>query len=187
MGEFLWLVRGLPDYTAEIFKFFIGFKREDPTSDGIIEFLFETLAELDEAIRVLSSLPVIGQHVFRGMPGTPGQFENPEGMPLTLRKRTAKHRRAFIEAVDKKMSFTECEPGTRPNLVNLLKMVGDTEETLVICATMRLASTFSTHSYDFLFKDLDWRPESKPTPGRLAIGGPDDAPEPVLWSSSTWI
>jgi len=33
MGEFLWLIRGLPDYTADIFKFFIGFKREDPTSD----------------------------------------------------------------------------------------------------------------------------------------------------------
>jgi hypothetical protein len=35
MGEFLWLVRGVPDYTDEVFQFFIGHKREDPTSDGI--------------------------------------------------------------------------------------------------------------------------------------------------------
>ncbi|KAJ6508532.1 hypothetical protein C8R45DRAFT_967732 [Mycena sanguinolenta] len=174
MGEFLWLIRGLPDYTADIFKFFIGFKREDPTSDGIIEFLFETLAQLDEAIRVLRGLPVVGEHVFHGMPNAPGQYENPDGMPLTLRKRTAKHRRAFTEAVDKNMAFTECEPGTRPNLINLLRMVGESEETLVVCVTMRLEGTFSTHSYDFLFKHLDWRPRPEKPKERLAIKGPGD-------------
>jgi hypothetical protein len=179
MGEFLWLVRGVPDYTDEIFQFFIGHKREDPTSDGIIEFLFQTLAELDEAIRVLRSLPVVGEHVFRGMPFVPGQYEMPEGTTLTLRKRTGKHRQAFTKAIDMNMAFTECEPGTRPNLVNLLRMAGSSEKVLVICATMRLESTYSTHSYDLLFKDLDWRPEPKPTPKRLAIKGSNDSPSMV--------
>ncbi|KAJ7796168.1 hypothetical protein B0H14DRAFT_2916213 [Mycena olivaceomarginata] len=175
MGEFMWLVRGVPDYVGELFKFYLGFKREDPTSSGIIEFVFKTLAELDEAIRVLRSLPVVGEYPFHGMPGTPGHYGNPEGKPLTLRKQNGKQRRAFTEAVEKKMSFTECEPGTRPNLVNLQRMVGSSEDVLVICVTMRLAGTFSTHSYDFLFRDLDWRPApAKPTSGRLAIGGPDD-------------
>ncbi|KAF7365042.1 hypothetical protein MVEN_00375300 [Mycena venus] len=176
MGEFMWLVRGVTDYVAEIFEFYIGFKRQDPHSDGIIEFLFETPAELDEALRVLHSLRVTGEHKFRGMPGS--HYERPENVPLLLRKRTSKgkEQRAFTDAVHKKMAFTEPEPGTRPNLVNLLDIVGSREDVLVICVTMRLGGTFSTHSYDFLFRDLDWSPEPPgPTPQRRAIMGPDDS------------
>ncbi|KAK7048517.1 hypothetical protein R3P38DRAFT_2869868 [Favolaschia claudopus] len=176
MGEFLWLVRSVPDFTAEIFKVFIGFKREDPTSEAIIEFIFGTLAELDEAIRVLSTLPEIGRHVFHGMPGTPEYTD--EGTRITLRKRLAKvkDRRVFENAIKKTMSCTRCEPGTRPNLINLLGLVGSREDMLVICATMRLASTYSTHSYDFLYKDLDWCPEpEKPPMDRLTIEDSSDS------------
>ncbi|KAJ6585163.1 hypothetical protein B0H19DRAFT_1108589 [Mycena capillaripes] len=179
MGEFMWLVRSVPEYTDELFEFYIGIKRENPTVSGCIEFFFETFEELDEAIRVLRSLPVVGEHVFRGMPGS--HFENPDGMPIALRKRqrSAKHEREFSSAVDDKMTLTECNPETRPNLVNLLSMVGSREDMLVICVTMRLEGTFSTHSYDFLFKDLNWRPEAKKAPQRLAIKGPKDSPSMI--------
>ncbi|KAJ6475066.1 hypothetical protein C8R47DRAFT_1143418 [Mycena vitilis] len=179
MGEFMWLVRSVPDYTAELFEFYIGYKREDPTVSGCIEFLFETFEELDEAIRVLRSLPAVGEHVYQGMPGTPGQYENPDGMRLTLRKRTSKRDRAFMEAVDEKLGFTYSNAEMRPNLVNLLAMAGSSEETLVICASVRLEGTFSTHSYDFLFKNIDWRPEPPKAPKRLAIKSPDDMPTMV--------
>ncbi|KAJ7134776.1 hypothetical protein C8R44DRAFT_771444 [Mycena epipterygia] len=174
MSEFLWLVRGLTDYTDDLFKEFIAWKREG--QNGCIEFLFETSDELDEAIKVIRGLPVVGEHIFRTMPGAPGHQENPEGIPIRLRKRTAKQRHLFTQAVDKKMALAGSNRETRPNLINLLSMVGSSERMMVICVTMRLGAMLSTNSYDFLFKDLDWRPEDAPIPDRLAIEGPNDTP-----------
>ncbi|KAJ7442631.1 hypothetical protein FB451DRAFT_1297068 [Mycena latifolia] len=174
MGEFLWLIRGVPDYTDDLFKEYIASTREGRR--GCIEFLFKTFDDLVEAIRVLHNLPIVGEQIFHTMPGGPGHQENPEGVPITLRKRTTKRERTFMKAVDRKMAFTESDREARPNLTNLLNMVGSSERMLVVCVTMRLGGTYSTHSYDFLFKGLNWSPEDAPTPERLAIQGPDDSP-----------
>ncbi|KAJ6525299.1 hypothetical protein DFH09DRAFT_174840 [Mycena vulgaris] len=174
MGEFLYLIRGVPDYVDDLFKEYLASTREGRR--GCIEFLFATFDELVEAVLVLRNLPVVGEHILRTMPGAPGHEENPEGIPITLRKRTTKRERTFIKAVDTKMAFIESHPQTRPNLVHLLRMVGSSERSLVVCVTMRLKGPNTTSSYDFLFRDLDWSPEDVPLPERLAIQGPGDSP-----------
>ncbi|KAJ7486036.1 hypothetical protein B0H11DRAFT_1977045 [Mycena galericulata] len=176
MNEFIWLVRSVPDYTDELFRRYISMLREG--TGGCVEFIFETSDELDEAIRVLRSLRVVGEAIFRTMPKTPAHQENPDGLPITLRRRSAKGERVFIKAVDEKMAFIDSHGETRPNLLTLLSMVGSSERMLVLCVTMRLAGTFATHSYDFLFKDLSWCSDDVPTSSRrkLAIEGPDDSP-----------
>ncbi|KAJ7677487.1 hypothetical protein B0H17DRAFT_944921, partial [Mycena rosella] len=177
MGEFLWLIRSVPDYVDDLFKEYIASLREGRR--GCIEFLFNTSDTLNEAVRVLRELPVVGEEIFRTMPGGPGHQENPDGMHITIRRRTAKRAKTFMKAIDRRMAFSQSNRETRPNLINLLHMVGTSERMLVVCVTMRLGGTYSTHSYDFLFKDLNWRPEDDPTPPqpeRLAVQGPDDAP-----------
>lgn len=175
MNEFLWLVRGVPDYTEILFMRYISMKREGRS--GCVEFLFDTFDELDEAIRVLRSLPVVGEDIFRTIPNLSFQPETPGGIPITLRKRSAKHERVFEKAIDEKMAFTESDGETRPNLMNLLRIVGPSERILVLGVTMRLEGTFSTHSYDFLFKDLSWSPEDVPIRPQQTklIEGPDDS------------
>ncbi|KAJ6621863.1 hypothetical protein B0H10DRAFT_2016134 [Mycena sp. CBHHK59/15] len=177
MGEFIWLIRGVSNYTDDLFKQYIASRREGRS--GCMEFLFETSEELDDAIRVIESLPVLKKRVFRTMPSAPGHQEMPDGIPVTMRKLTAKREHAFTAAVDTKMAFTDSDRETRPNLINLLNLVGSSERMLVVCVTMMLEGMSSTHSYDFLYKDLSWRPEDSATrsnPDRLAIEGPDDSP-----------
>ncbi|KAJ7781774.1 hypothetical protein DFH07DRAFT_791465 [Mycena maculata] len=173
MNEFMWLVRGCPDYTDVLFQRYISMLREG--SSGCVEFLFETFEELDEAIRVLKSLPVIGEDVFRASPHSPDHLEHPNGIRITLRNRTAKRERMFVKAVDEKMAFVGSEGETRPNLLNMLSIVDGNEKMMVLCVTQRLEGTFTTHSYEFLFKDLSWYPENASPPSRLAIEGPDDS------------
>ncbi|KAJ7025399.1 hypothetical protein C8F04DRAFT_1128861 [Mycena alexandri] len=171
MGDFLFLLRGVQEYVDELFEYYIGVRREDPEISGCIEFLFEKFEQLDDAISVLRSLPVVGEHVFQNIPNSPGWVENPKGLPITLRKRTPKRERQFLKAIHKRMEFAPNHPETRPNLVNLLRMVGSSERMLVVCVCVRLEGTFNTNSYDFFYKDLDWIPEEVPAPSkkRLAI------------------
>ncbi|KAJ7147116.1 hypothetical protein C8R43DRAFT_1011941 [Mycena crocata] len=175
MNEFMWLIRGVPEYTDDMFTQYIASIREGCT--GFMDFLFGTLEELDEAIRVLQSLPVVGKGIFHTMPMAPGHQENPDGKPITLRKRHGgKRAREFRDAVEKKLAFVEPDLVARPNLINLLRMAGSSERIFVLGVTMRLGGTFSTHSYDFLFKDVSWNPEEAPPPKRLAIEAPNAFP-----------
>ncbi|KAJ7176014.1 hypothetical protein C8R46DRAFT_1080414 [Mycena filopes] len=158
MGDFLFLLRGVPEYVDEMFEYYLGVRRQHPEITGCIEFLFEKFEQLDDALSVLRRLPVVGEHVCRNMPDSPRHQENPEGLPIILRKRTPKRERQFLNAIHKRMEFGANHPESRPNLVHLLRMVGSSEKTLVVCASVRLTGTASTNSYDFFYKDIDWVP-----------------------------
>lgn len=169
MNEFMWLVRGLPDYSDELFKRYISMLREG--RHGCVEFIFHDPGEIDEANRVLRNLPIIGKETFRNCPNVPQFQEKPNGVPITLRRRTAKHQQEFMDAIDTKMCFIPRDSETRPNLLNMIRIVGSSERMIVLCATTKLGDTSATSSYEFLFKGLSWSPEDSPTPARLAIEG----------------
>ncbi|KAJ7176013.1 hypothetical protein C8R46DRAFT_1080404 [Mycena filopes] len=169
MGDFLFLLRGVREYVDELFEYYVGVRREDPEITGCIEFLFEKFEQLDDALNVLRSLPVVGEHLCQNMPNSPGHQENPDGLTITLRKRTPKRERQFLKAIHKRMEFAANQPQLRPNLVHLLHMVGSSEKTLVVCVCVRLAGTYNTNSYDFFYKDLDWVDEAQPAPSKKTL------------------
>lgn len=165
MTQLIWLIRGLPVYTKQLFEEYLDMKRLGRR--GCIEFYFESFEGLFEAINVLEGLLVVKEEIFYPMPFTPTYFEKPGGGPagqIIPIRMMWKDQPGFAEAVDAKMTFTETTADARPNLMNCLDMVGESETIFVICVTVQLQGTYSTHMYDFIYKRLSWYPEDLPTP-----------------------
>jgi hypothetical protein len=164
MTQLIWLIRGLPVYTKQLFERYLHAKRSGLR--GCVEFYFETFEELFEAINVLQDLLVVKEDMFFPMPLAPTYNERPDGKPvgqIIPIRMMWRDQPGFAEAVDAKMSFTESTADARPNMMNCLKLIGESETMFLICVTVKLQGTYSTHMYDFIYKRLSWYPEDEPT------------------------
>ncbi|KAJ3501512.1 hypothetical protein NLJ89_g9304 [Agrocybe chaxingu] len=166
MTQFIWLVRGVLDYSAALYKEFLRWKRQG--RQGCIEFYFENYNELYEALRVLEALPVVDHVSFYPMPFAPTYSEDANGKPaaqkLPVRVVTQEREEAFTREVDNRVNFTESTQEARPNMMNCLKLLGANENMFMISVTVKLHGTYSTHMFDFLYKRHSWYPEDGPWP-----------------------
>lgn len=160
MTQLIWLIRGLPEYTKGLFKEYHYHQRLRRL--GCIEFYFESFEELFEAINLLEALPVIGEETFYPMPIAPTYKAEEDGTPipqkLPIRVLRESDETAFVEAIDSKMAFTQSDKEARPNMMNQLEMLGDNKRLFLICVTVKLQGTYSTHMYDYIYKRLSWYP-----------------------------
>lgn len=167
MTKLIWLVRGIPEYTDYLFEEYLASKRLGRR--GCIEFYFDQFDDLFDAVSVLEELPIIDEDLFYPMPLAPTYREKPDGkgplgQKIPIRCLTRKSEAAFAEAVDKKMTFTESTIEARPNMMKCIDLVGNSDTMFLICVTVKLQGTYSTHMYDFVYRRLSWFPEDGPFP-----------------------
>jgi len=159
MAHLIWLVRGMPDYVDYLFKEYLY--RKDQGLRGCMEFEFDKFEDLFAAIHFIEKQPVTEERLFCAMPGTPSfQYVPGEGnMPqkLKIRKVKAGQEVAFVKTVDDYMHFTENE--NRPNLQLSMDLAGNKRNLFVISVSCKLQGTYSTHIYDFIYRNFSWYPE----------------------------
>jgi hypothetical protein len=167
MSQLIWLIRGTPEYTKILLKEYLSFKRTGRR--GCIEFYFDKFEDLFEAIRVLEALPVVDEEIFYPMPLAPTYRQKPAeegggpiGQKIPIRVLTKKQEDVFVKAVDEKMTFTVSTVEARPNMQKCLELIGDSESMFLLCVTVKLQGTYSTHMFDFIYNRLSWYPEDGP-------------------------
>ncbi|KAI0320194.1 hypothetical protein OF83DRAFT_641359 [Amylostereum chailletii] len=161
MGQLIWLVRGLPEYTKYLFT-----EHEHYTSRGergFIEFHFTRWEELYDAIKALEEQPITEEVQFCAMPGTPSYAGEIPGkgavlQSLPLRKIRQGDEGRFMKAVDDYMHFTSND--SRPNLQIVLDRALKYKDQILVSVTVDLEDTHATHMYDSLYRRISWYPES---------------------------
>ncbi|KAF8967062.1 hypothetical protein BDZ97DRAFT_1656914 [Flammula alnicola] len=166
MTQLIWLIRGIPEYTRDLFREFLHWQRQGRR--GCIEFYFEKFEDVFEAVRVLEALPIVDRKDFYPNPLAPTYTEKPDKTPiaqkLPIRTVTDEHEEAFVREVDNRMTFCESTSEARPNMMKCLELLGDNENMFLISVTVKLQGTYSTHMFDFIYKRLSWYPEDGPWP-----------------------
>ncbi|KAI0039676.1 hypothetical protein FA95DRAFT_1528321, partial [Auriscalpium vulgare] len=159
MAHLIWLVRGMPEYTAYMFNEYEHWRYRGKR--GCMEFQFDRWEELFQTIQFIEALPVYTQVPFVGMSGSPsfGGYTNGVQSPidLPLRKVVSGQEQGFVTAVDSHMHFTTNE--SRPNLQRALDIALNSDDMFVISVTVELEGTCSTHLYDFIYRSLSYYPE----------------------------
>jgi len=153
MAHLIWLLRGIPDYVAHMFKEYSYWKKRGKR--GFIEFEFYRWEHILEAIRFVEELPVYEEVPFIGMPGTPSYA--PPGtkqLTLPLRRISSEAFPRFKELVEDYMHFTENQ--NRTNLQRALDVAMQCDDLFVVSMSVGLEGTYSTHMYDFIYKSTSW-------------------------------
>lgn len=157
MSHFLWLIRGLPDYVKELLDEYVEAKRDG--FKGCVEFYFETFQDLFDAIALIETLPVHEEKMYYPMPYAP-TFQKrsdglgPVGKKVKMRWIFTEHEKEFMKKVHDKKILTIDH--SRENMNKLLAtIVKDSEEMFLLSCAVKLEGTFATHSYDFIYKDLN--------------------------------
>jgi len=128
---------------------------------GFIEFYFDSTEKLSKAIEILEAQPILDPEFdFYAMPGSPSFNGTNAPTKLPLRMLREGDDDAFTKSVDEYMSFTSSD--TRQNLQRLLDIAMKHKNLLVISVTVVLPDTYSTHMYDFYYRDVAWVPELSP-------------------------
>ncbi|KAA1469992.1 hypothetical protein DENSPDRAFT_773939 [Dentipellis sp. KUC8613] len=157
MAHIIWLVRGMTEYvrvrSVTVPKY--------NARRGFMEFHFDRWEQLYAAIDFVESLPVFQEADFFAMPGTPshpGFIEDGAevSQKIHLRRVTPDRALRFMQVVDNFMNFTT--DNTRPNLQRALDLTEKTGNMYIMSVTVRLKGTYSTHMYDFYYKNLSWKP-----------------------------
>jgi hypothetical protein len=98
------------------------------------------------------------------MPYEPTYDKGPDGMPMgykvPIRVVDDKHEEEFFNAIKMKLKWLERpKPGEeRENMRFLLDVIGDDKDRFLLCVSMRLSGTYSTHSYQFIHRNFDGYP-----------------------------
>ncbi|KAH9179231.1 hypothetical protein EDB89DRAFT_785075 [Lactarius sanguifluus] len=155
MAYLIWLLRGVPDYVAYLFAEYDYWRKRDKR--GFIEFEFDNWQRLFNAIRFIEELPVYKDEPFVAMPGTPS-YAPPGAKQLTLpmRKISREVFDRFNGVVEDYMHFTENQ--NRPNLQRALDVAMQCGDLFVISVTVSLDGPYSTHTYDFIYRSVSWKP-----------------------------
>ncbi|KAI0061696.1 hypothetical protein BV25DRAFT_1886486 [Artomyces pyxidatus] len=160
MAHLIWLVRGMPEYAAYMFKEYAYWKTKGKR--GCMEFQFDRWEELYEAIKVIEAQPIYEEVPFCGMPGSPSYAgyvpgEGSVAIKLPRRRVKAGEELQFVKAVDDHMHFTTNE--NRPNLQRALDLALKSDNMFVVSVTVELEGTYSTHLYDFIYRNTSWVPD----------------------------
>jgi len=94
---------------------------------------------------------------FVAMPGTPSYA--PPGakqLNLPLRKVSREVFDRFNGVVEDYMHFTENQH--RPNLQQALDVAMRCDDLFVISVSVTLDGPYSTHTYDFIYRSISWKP-----------------------------
>ncbi|TFY66730.1 hypothetical protein EVG20_g4362 [Dentipellis fragilis] len=162
MAHLIWLVRGMTEYVDYMFNEYRLHRSEAlEARRGFMEFHFDRWEQLYAAIDFVESLPVFSEADFFAMPGTPshaGFIEDGAevSQKIHLRRVTPDRALKFMKVVDSFMHFTTDD--TRPNLQRALDLTEKTDNVFIMSVTVRLEGTYSTHMYDFYYKNLSWKP-----------------------------
>ncbi|KAI9443213.1 hypothetical protein H4582DRAFT_2118176 [Lactarius indigo] len=145
MAYLIWLMRGVPNYVAHLFAEYDYWKKRGKR--GFIEFEFDSWQRLFDAIRFIEELPVYKDEPFVAMPGTPSYAP-----PGSMGYPTAQ----FMQVVEDYMHFTENQH--RPNLQRALEVAMKCDDLFVISVSVSLDGPYSTHTYDFIYRSICWKP-----------------------------
>lgn len=62
----------------------------------------------------------------------------------------------FMQVVEDRMHFTENQH--RPNLQRALDVAMPCDDLFVISVSVNLDGPYSTHTYDFIYRSINWKP-----------------------------
>ncbi|KAI0031907.1 hypothetical protein K488DRAFT_51022, partial [Vararia minispora EC-137] len=164
MGHFIWLLRGFTDLEPTVPQEYEYHHKKGLR--GFMEFHFDSCEKLFKAVDLLQSQPITDpNHHFFGMPGSLSYTDveasgKPADMKLALRKLRTEDEEVFMGLIDDCMVFTSSD--TRENLQKLLDLAMLHKHMLVVSVTVVLTSAYSTHLYDFLYRNINWVPEPSP-------------------------
>jgi len=151
MSELIWLIRGFPVVTDFLFDTYLEEKGRGRR--GCMDFEFKTFEDLYEAVRVLESQPVIKEVPFFASPSSPS-YRPPGSSPDIIKLRNIADDELVTKVVGSKCAWVE--NSTRENLQVALDHVTMLDDMMVISVTVLLKGTYSTHTHDFLYKDLSY-------------------------------
>ncbi|KIM89023.1 hypothetical protein PILCRDRAFT_61053 [Piloderma croceum F 1598] len=155
MSELVWLIRGIPSVTDFLFATCLEEKRQGRR--GCMDFEFKTFEDLYEAVRVLESQPVTKAVPFFASPDSPS-YRPPGSNPDIIKLRKIVQDDLVTKVVGSKCAWIE--NSTRVNLQMALDLVAKRDDMMVLSVTVLLKGTYATHTHDFLYKDLSYRPSS---------------------------
>lgn len=124
-----------------------------------MEFEFETFEQMMETMSYIKKLPIIGEKMFNGMPGTPSYTFDPATQRSTPRAIVLRDLRPgselqFGAAVAKFLHFTTND--NRPNFQRALAAAAGQKNLFPVAVSVKLEGTYSTHIYDFIYRDLSY-------------------------------
>jgi hypothetical protein len=134
-----------------------------------MEFHFDSCEKLFKAVDILRTQPILQPNFpFTAMPGSPsygGASSDGHSVvtKLDIRKLRKQDEDVFLRYIDENMAFTSSN--TRKNMQKLLDVAMKYKHLFITSVTVVLPDTYSTHMYDYYYRDVSWVPELMPEEG----------------------